>query len=117
MSRYLGTVRILNTYVNFMPFYQIDYGTLTRLSVPEKHELFPDSEIPNINIYSSSEDRMSFAGSFNEQQLYIVDLKPELFEENYNPYTGEYNRTRYKLDLDKLDSSQYGSIDKFGYYY
>ena len=117
MSRYLGTVKILNSYVNFMPFYSIDYGALIRLSVPEKHELFPDSEIANINIYSSSEDRMSFADSFSEQQLYIVDLKPELYEENYNSYTGEYNRTRYKLDLDKLESTQYGTIDKFGYYY
>ncbi len=116
MSRYLGTVRILNTYVNFMPFYQLDYGELTKLTNSERHELFPDSEIPNINIYSSSEDRTSFAEKFNEHQLYIVDLVPDLFEENLN-YSGEYNRTRYKQNLDKLNSSQYGPIDKFDYYY
>ncbi len=116
MSRYLGTVRILNTYVNFMPFYQLDYGKLTKLTNSERHELFPDSEIPNINIYSSSEDRTSFVEKFNEHQLYIVDLLPDLFEENLN-YSGEYNRTRYKQNLDKLNSSQYGPIDKFDYYY
>ena len=116
MSRYLGTVRILNTYVNFMPFYQLDYGKLTKLTNSERHELFPDSEIPNINIYSSSEDRTSFAEKFSEHQLYIVDLVPDLFEENLN-YSGEYNRTRYKQNLDKLNSSQYGPIDKFDYYY
>lgn len=116
MSRYLGTVRILNSYVNFMPFYQLDYGTLTRLTNSERHELFPDSEIPNINIYSSSEDRTSFAEKFSEHQLYIVDLVPDLFEENLN-YSGEYNRTRYKQNLDKLNSSQYGPIDQFDYYY
>ena len=116
MSRYLGTVRILNTYVNFMPFYQLDYGELTKLTNSERHELFPDSEIPNINIFSSSEDRTSFAESFSEHQLYIVDLVPDLFEENFN-YSGEYNRTRYKLNLDKLNPSQYGPIDQFDYYY
>lgn len=116
MSRYLGTVKILNSYVNFMPFYSLDYGTFTRLTNSERYNLFPDSVIPNINIYSSREDRMSFADRFNESQLYIVDLKPELFEDNLN-YNGEYNRTRYKINLDNLDSSQYGSIDAFGYYY
>ncbi len=116
MSRYLGTVKILNSYVNFMPFYSLDYGMLTRLTTSEKYDLFPGSDISNINIYNSKEDRTTFADRFDENQLYIVDLKPELFEENKN-YNGEYNRTRYKQDVSKLDPSQYGTIDKFDFYY
>lgn len=117
MTKYLGTVIILNTYVNFMPFYSIDrHGALIRMTTAERYGLFPESEIANINIYSQSEDRNTFAERFDQQQLYIVDLDEALFEDNVN-YYGEYNKTRYKINLDELGSSKYGSIDAFGYYY
>ena len=117
MSKYLGTVYIANTYVNFMPFYSIDKnGALIRMTTGERYGLFPESDIPNINIFSPSEDRSSFANRFDERQLYIVDLDEALFEDNIN-YLGEYNKTRYKINLDELGSSKYGPIDAFGYYY
>ncbi len=116
MSRYLGTVTIRNSYVNFMPFYLLDYGALIRLTGPEKIELFPDSEFLNINLYSSNEERNAFSERFDEDQLFIVDLNQDLFEENIN-YNGDYNKTRYKMDLSRLNPSQYGTIDKFDFYY
>lgn len=117
MGRYLGTVRIVNAFVNFMPFYELDRGEFFKLSIDEKRAMFPESEMLNINLYSIREDRNKFAESFSESQLYIVDLHPDFFEENYNPYTGAVNKTRYKMNIDRLASSKYGSIDKFGYYY
>ena len=39
--------------------------------------------------------------TFTEMLKYAVDNIPDLFEENLN-YSGEYNRTRYKQNLDSL---------------
>lgn len=117
MKRYLGTVKILNNFVNYMPFYSLENGVFNRLTLQDKYSLFPNSDLLNINIYNSTEDRAVFAGKFDQHQLYIVDLDQDLFEENINPYSGEYNKTRYKIDLSQLSSSQYGTVDKFDYYY
>ncbi len=116
MGRYLGTIKVLGTHVMFMPFYILDYGTLTRLSSQDRYGLFPDSEMLNIKIYNSNEEKSVFARKYNDHQLYIVDLIPDSFEENFNS-DGTYNITRYKQDLANLDSSQYGPIDQFGFYY
>lgn len=56
MGRYLGTIKVLGTHVMFMPFYILDYGTLTRLSSQDRYGLFPDSEMLNIKIYNSNEE-------------------------------------------------------------
>ena len=116
MGRYLGKIQIINNFVNFMPFYEIVDGVFERLSSEEKQNLFPGSEYKNINLYSNREDRNRFAENFYENQLFIIELRADDYEESYS-YTGEVNRTRYKINLDKLSSRQFGSLDKFDYYF
>ncbi|MBR6210191.1 MAG: hypothetical protein IKQ81_03475 [Clostridiales bacterium] len=116
MSRYLGTLKILNGFVNFMPLFRLDENLFSRLSPQEKEELLPESTFKNVVLFSSNEERFSFADRFDDKQLLIVDLDLSEFEENLTA-SGDYNKTRYRFDVTKLDSSQYGTIDKFGYYY
>lgn len=117
MSRYLGNISIYNFYVNFKPIYLIDRGEFIKLTNADKEELFPGSDIMNINIYNSSMDRADFVDSFDDRQLYIIDLSQEWYEENFDARTGGYNKTRYKIDLASIDRSHYGPIDEFDYYY
>ena len=120
MGRYLGTVRITNSFVNFYPFYRLEYGELIGLTNEDRRSLFPSSEKLNINLYSlqkDKKDRTLLANEFDGNQLYFVDLKESSFELNENPYTGEINKTRYKLNLDNMSKDQYGTIDSFGYFY
>ena len=116
MSRYLGTLKIQNGFVNFMPFFRLDGIVFSRLGSQEKEDLFPESFYKNVVLFNPNEERYDFADRFDEKQLFIVDLNQDDFEENFSA-NGDYNKTRYKLDVTKLDSTQYGTIDRFGYYY
>lgn len=116
MNRYLGTIRITNFYVNFYPLYKLENGKFTKISTEDRRNLFPESDMLNINL-SSGEEKTIFADRFYNNQLFVIDLDVNKFELNINSYNGEINKTRYKINLDELSDNQYGTLHKFGYYY
>jgi hypothetical protein len=101
MSSYLGEISIVNDkYVNYKPYYRYENGDFLPLSKSDRQTLLPNSELENINFYSSIPDNPP-EKLFRNHEYRLFNFELDDLEDNLH-FSGERNRTGYKIDVYKL---------------
>lgn len=116
MSKYLGEITVKNDFVNFKPYYIYSGDTFSLLTRIDRQALLPESELENINFYSSNPNYV-VRDSFYPHEYCILDFETEDLEANVNTYTGERNRTGYRVDVSNLEKNRLRSLHEIGFYH
>lgn len=116
MDLYIGYIDVIPTgtirYVNFRPTHRLIDGELIYLSQSERQELLPESDLTNINFYSSDS---GYLDKFYYGMYIVFDFELFELEDNYGS-SGERNRTGYKFDISKANSQKIKELSDVGYY-
>lgn len=118
MGTYLGEVSIIkgeyNDFINFKPYYAYENGAFSVLSRFDRQALLPESELENINFYSSDPNCV-IKDEFHSHEYYLLEFDTEDLEDNVN-YQGVRNRTGYKIDVSQIAKNKLRSLYDIGLY-
>ena len=115
MSIYLGETTIINDFVNFKPYYEYENGRFSLLTRFDRQTLLPESELENLNFYSS-DPNVIVKDLFHSHEYCLFEFKTDELEPNENPYTHHRNRTGYRVDISNLPKGKLLSLADVGIY-
>lgn len=116
MSTYLGKISVINNYVNFKPLYEYINGDFRELEYFERQALLPESQSGMIFFYSTI-STFNVDEKFLEDELILFEFNIEELEAHINRYTGERNRTGYKINVSLLPPERFRRLPDVDYFY
>lgn len=115
MGVYLGEINIINDFVNFKPYYEYANGEFSLLGRYDRQALLPESELENLNFYSS-DPNVNVKEFFHPHEYCLFEFETNELEPNENSYTRTRNRTGYKVDVSNLPDGKLRSLTDLGFY-
>lgn len=120
MGRYVGEIQVKESggngfYVNFYPGYEIIGNSFIYLTEEDIYQLFPDTSMPNLNLFSSSSS-MKLDELFIDGDDVVLDFSYEDLQPNLNGAGLRYP-TAWKLDISRKGGNMMMHMEDLGYYY
>lgn len=120
MGRYVGEIQIKESggngfYVNFYPGYEIIGNSFIYLSEEDIYQIFPETSMPNLNLFSSS-STMRLEDLFVDGDDVVLDFTYDDLQPNLNGAGLRYP-TAWKLDIARKGGTMMMHMEDLGYYY